>query len=539
MNESEQDSISRLLAEERSVLGACLINPDAFDVAASVLRDTDWFRAAHSDIWQALKRLRAKSSPLDLVTLREELGARLESVGGAVYIASLPDGVPRSTNVASYARIVARHGARRALQTRAPWSSPEALASLVARLQELEGEAPAGVEALLERFVTTDDREVVYRALRRIVSPTARDAQAERLRVLYERQRGDSPLAADELGEAVARELGVDRRRPHPAADIELSLPKRILSAAGQGGAVLCEGTVAILAGEGGMAKSAFTGGLAIDIAQGTEDTAGGLFHVCGGAGSTLMVSYEDPESVVAWRLDKYVQQRDIATGNNSPLARVHVLQLAGRPLYGPTDESGRAAFYTARPGPLAGWGDLTAAIESVEPRMVVIDPVLCAYVGESNAPAPVREFLVALAELAATYNTGVLLIAHSTKATRSGKPDPFNPGLVGGTAAWVDGVRGALSMTWRDDPGAEPGSRQIGIIKANYGPMRLVCALEAIQATGESGEQKGAIVGFQPNGDSGWHEHVSKATRPQQQTAQEPETDGWNPEDGPNEDPY
>ena len=45
---------------------------------------------------------------IDLVTLKEELGRSgdLDEVGGPAYIAALVDGVPRSTNVEHYARIV-------------------------------------------------------------------------------------------------------------------------------------------------------------------------------------------------------------------------------------------------------------------------------------------------------------------------------------------------------------------------------------------------------------------------------------------------
>ena len=53
-------------------------------------------------------RLSERGDVIDLVTLREELGRSgdLEEVGGPAYIAALVDGVPRSTNIGHYARIV-------------------------------------------------------------------------------------------------------------------------------------------------------------------------------------------------------------------------------------------------------------------------------------------------------------------------------------------------------------------------------------------------------------------------------------------------
>src|ERR1043166_2692929 len=69
------------LEAERSVLGAILLHNDAFNLAADAI---------------------------GLVTLKEELGRSgdLDEVGGPAYISALIDGVPRSTNVEHYARII-------------------------------------------------------------------------------------------------------------------------------------------------------------------------------------------------------------------------------------------------------------------------------------------------------------------------------------------------------------------------------------------------------------------------------------------------
>jgi replicative DNA helicase len=75
------------LEAERSVLGAILLHNDAFNLAAEMIDSGD---------------------AIDLVTLKEELGrsGEIDEVGGPAYIAALVDGVPRSTNVEHYARIV-------------------------------------------------------------------------------------------------------------------------------------------------------------------------------------------------------------------------------------------------------------------------------------------------------------------------------------------------------------------------------------------------------------------------------------------------
>ena len=52
--------------------------------------------------------LSERGQVIDLVTLKEELGRTgdLDDVGGPAYIAALIDGVPGSTHVEHYARIV-------------------------------------------------------------------------------------------------------------------------------------------------------------------------------------------------------------------------------------------------------------------------------------------------------------------------------------------------------------------------------------------------------------------------------------------------
>jgi replicative DNA helicase len=96
------------LDAERSVLGAVLIDNEAFNVAASVLDARAFFRDAHRRIFDRMVALSDRSQPIDLVTLKEELGraGELDEVGGPAYIAGLIDGVPRATNVEYYAKIV-------------------------------------------------------------------------------------------------------------------------------------------------------------------------------------------------------------------------------------------------------------------------------------------------------------------------------------------------------------------------------------------------------------------------------------------------
>ena len=93
---------------ERTVLGAVLVDNQAFNSAAELLTKEDFYRDAHRRIFDAMAALAERSQPIDLVTLKDELvrESALEAVGGASYLAALVDGVPRITNVEHWSRII-------------------------------------------------------------------------------------------------------------------------------------------------------------------------------------------------------------------------------------------------------------------------------------------------------------------------------------------------------------------------------------------------------------------------------------------------
>ena len=96
------------LEAEKCVLGAILLQNDTFNLAAELLDSQDFFRDAHRRVFNKMVSLSERGEAIDLVTLKDELGRSgdLDEVGGPAYIAALVDGVPRSTNVEYYARIV-------------------------------------------------------------------------------------------------------------------------------------------------------------------------------------------------------------------------------------------------------------------------------------------------------------------------------------------------------------------------------------------------------------------------------------------------
>lgn len=105
------------LDAERSVIGAVLIDNEAFAYASAVVDEGAFFRDAHRRIWRQIVGLSDRRQPIDTVTLKEALerAGDLEEVGGPAYVGSLIDGVPRATNVEYYAGIVREKARLRAL----------------------------------------------------------------------------------------------------------------------------------------------------------------------------------------------------------------------------------------------------------------------------------------------------------------------------------------------------------------------------------------------------------------------------------------
>ena len=102
---------------EQSVLGCVLIDQDASMNILSELKPDDFYVEAHRIVFEAMYNVYSHNSPVDFVTLTDELEKNnmLESVGGAEYIATLTNIVPSSSNYKHYSDIVKRNGVLRRL----------------------------------------------------------------------------------------------------------------------------------------------------------------------------------------------------------------------------------------------------------------------------------------------------------------------------------------------------------------------------------------------------------------------------------------
>lgn len=93
---------------EEAVLGAIMLEKNAFDTVIEILKPECFYVDAHQRIFSAMQSLANKSQPIDILTVAEELRSReeLEMVGGPYYVTKLTNTVVSSANIDAHARIV-------------------------------------------------------------------------------------------------------------------------------------------------------------------------------------------------------------------------------------------------------------------------------------------------------------------------------------------------------------------------------------------------------------------------------------------------
>jgi len=94
---------------ERVVLGALMIDKDAFSIVSEIIKPETFYEPRNQKIYRAIQTLSMNENPVDIMTVIEELkheGA-LEDVGGPTYIVDLSSHVASSANIEYHARILA------------------------------------------------------------------------------------------------------------------------------------------------------------------------------------------------------------------------------------------------------------------------------------------------------------------------------------------------------------------------------------------------------------------------------------------------
>lgn len=105
------------LDAEASLLGSLIIDSDSFVKIADQITAEDFYNEQHRLIFAAMRSLHDKRSPIDILTLSEQLknNGELDRIGGASYLTELTNFVPTAAHMEQYAEIVADKSVRRRL----------------------------------------------------------------------------------------------------------------------------------------------------------------------------------------------------------------------------------------------------------------------------------------------------------------------------------------------------------------------------------------------------------------------------------------
>lgn len=95
---------------EKVVLGALMIDKDAFTVVSEIIKPETFYEVRHQKIYEAVQSLNLQEKPVDIMTVTEELRHKgtLEDVGGPAYVVELSSQVASSAHIEYHAHILAQ-----------------------------------------------------------------------------------------------------------------------------------------------------------------------------------------------------------------------------------------------------------------------------------------------------------------------------------------------------------------------------------------------------------------------------------------------
>ena len=94
---------------ERVVLGALMVDSDAFSVVSELLKPETFYEPRHQKIYEAIRNMNMDERPVDIMTLNDELSkmGEIDKVGGVDYLMEISSQVASAAHVESHARILA------------------------------------------------------------------------------------------------------------------------------------------------------------------------------------------------------------------------------------------------------------------------------------------------------------------------------------------------------------------------------------------------------------------------------------------------
>ena len=142
---------------EEALIGAVMINPEAYYDVAQFLQAEDFYIHRHRWIWQAFTRLHEQRTPIDFLTVTEELDqmGQLGEIGGPAYLTALINNVPSSLHAEAYGRLVEETAVRRRMLDAANLIAKVAYKEETG-IDEVMNEAEKAVFGVSERRLTRD-----------------------------------------------------------------------------------------------------------------------------------------------------------------------------------------------------------------------------------------------------------------------------------------------------------------------------------------------------------------------------------------------
>ena len=157
---------------EESVLGALMIEKDAFATIADLLRPESFYSDRNGHIFEAIRSLAAKDAPIDMLSVMEKLKSTgtLEKAGGVVYLSELTHRVASAAHLRYHAQIVAQKATQRELISLACRIEEKGYDD-TQDVEELMAEAESGIFEISQRAQKRDVTQinpVIEEAFRRM-----------------------------------------------------------------------------------------------------------------------------------------------------------------------------------------------------------------------------------------------------------------------------------------------------------------------------------------------------------------------------------
>ena len=137
---------------EDSVLGALMIEKEAFGTVADLLRPEVFYKDQNRLVFEAIRELAVNDQPIDILSVGEKLKSKgtLEKAGGAVYLADLTRRVASTAHLHYHAEIIAKKATARDLISMAAQIEEKAFDE-TQDLDDLMQEAEAGIFEITQR----------------------------------------------------------------------------------------------------------------------------------------------------------------------------------------------------------------------------------------------------------------------------------------------------------------------------------------------------------------------------------------------------